>query len=266
MRFFRKHNLLEGARAGVMFSVRRRDEDLRYVGGNGVELERCLFEYRRFRLGFRLNAGSRSRLDGWSGFGFEQTALGGIYCAAAGFAFAQCDQRVEHIRAAPAAHVSLSGAQVHGRHDQCQRAFGADSEQADSPRGRCYARRLPVSAVQPSRDANGAISNHGACARVTSSACALNRPASTILPPGRVSAAKRGARSQSGPHRMLASRMSAPTGRAASESTTRTEFSTALATALSCVAVSAWGSMSKAHASRAPSFTAATASTPEPQP
>ena len=91
----------------------------------------------RFRLWFRLHrdAGTERGLDRWSGRGFEQAASGGIGGAAAGFAFAQRDQRVEHIRAAAAAHVSLSGAQVHGRDDQRQRAFRADGEQREYSRG-----------------------------------------------------------------------------------------------------------------------------------
>ena len=42
----------------------------------------------------------------------------------------QADERVEHARASTAAHVSLAGAQIGSRDDECQRALGTDREHA----------------------------------------------------------------------------------------------------------------------------------------
>jgi hypothetical protein len=98
-------------------------------------------------LGFGLGFGCWFRLRLWlrfycdagpqSGFycarrrGFEQATSGGVRGAATRLAFTQCNQRIEDIRAAAAANVSLSRAQIHGRNDQGQRAFRADGEQRE---------------------------------------------------------------------------------------------------------------------------------------
>ena len=131
-----------------------RDENVRDIRGGRVELERFLFVLAgsgRIRLGYRLSgsgsgSGSRFRLGSGSGSiatpepraGFIELSGGavssrrrlrGVAGVAAGLTFAQRDQRIEDIRAAAAAHVSLPGAQIHGRNDQGQRAFRADGEQ-----------------------------------------------------------------------------------------------------------------------------------------
>ena len=155
---------------------------------------------------------SPARVPPRFGCGFEQATIGGVGRAAAGLTFAQRDQRVEDVRAAAAAHVTLAGAQIHGRYDQRQRAFRTDGEQANCFRLVAAAAGERRPAVAGAQKARYQTTVH---ARVSPRQPARSsRPASTIFPPGRVSAAKRGASSHSGPHRMLASRMSAPAGRA----------------------------------------------------
>ncbi len=149
----------------------------------------------------------RARARSMVGCGFEQAALGGVGDAAGRIAFAQRDERVEHVRAAAAAHVTLSGAQIHGRDDQCQRAFGTDGEQGCLlPARRTAGERRPAVARRKRRDIKPRRVR--ACHLVGLRARAGPRARSGRR--ARVSAAKRGASSHSGPHRMLASRMSAP--------------------------------------------------------
>ena len=82
--------------------------------------------------------------------------------SAVGRLLAQRQQRVEHIQAAPAAHIALPGAQI-GRGDgERQGALGADGKHRESQVNSraCAQRRIPASATQPSRLAKRSISNH----------------------------------------------------------------------------------------------------------
>ncbi len=135
----------------------RRFHDFRLRLGLGVELRLgCWF---RFRYGFwnwlwfglDRDASAECGVRRWlRRLCLENAARGAVRGSALRISFTQRNQRVEHVGATSAAHVSLPGAQIHGRDDQGQRAFWADGEQAVTP---CDCRRAPSSrrASQKSR-------------------------------------------------------------------------------------------------------------------